>query len=158
MYIQPCSFIKQHGGAFACSLDLFGPWHGTSVCYWLFIVEACVQFHASPCGVSDGPMLHIHISHLATLGVFVWTASLPLFFDDRQSFVFPVFPLCNTNACTYHRSDGNEVLSLLQDRADDPHRLGTVSQRLRRRSLWQCINPIKNLSLYHGMTYFLIFV
>jgi len=44
-------------------LDLFGPWHGTSVYYWLFIVKAWVQFHASPCGFSDEPMLRIHISH-----------------------------------------------------------------------------------------------
>jgi len=65
MYIQPRSFLKQHGGAFACSLDLFGPWHGTrtSVCYWPFIVEAWVYFQASPCGISDGPMLPFHISH-----------------------------------------------------------------------------------------------
>jgi len=51
----------------------------------------------------------------------------PSFSTIGSLVVFPVFPLCNTNACTYHRSVGIEILYLLLDKAVDLHRVGTVS-------------------------------
>jgi hypothetical protein len=84
----------------------------------------------------------------------------PSFSTIGSLVVFPVFLLCNTNACTYHRSVSNEVLSLLQDRAVDLHRAVGYSFLTLSTTVGLTVYKSykKNLSLYHGMTYFLFFV